>query len=65
MKKYKDACDKCGKFDYCVGHEGKIYCPQCLPITETQPEVEVQDEGQYNTTSRIIELFARPVCSEE
>lgn len=65
MRKFKDACDKCGKFDYCAGFEGKIYCPQCLPATEEKPEVTVQDERQYNTTSGLIELFTRPVCSKE
>lgn len=34
--KFKDACDACGKFDYCIGHEGKVLCPECLPKEEPE-----------------------------
>lgn len=34
MKKFKDACDACGKFDYCSGHEGKVLCPECIKKQE-------------------------------
>jgi uncharacterized Zn finger protein (UPF0148 family) len=34
MKKFKDACDACGKFDYCTGHEGKVLCPECIEKQE-------------------------------
>lgn len=65
MKKFKDACDACGKFDYCVGHEGKVLCPQCMPVSETTTEVVVQDEDKYRTTSGLIELFTQSVCNKE
>ena len=28
-KKFKDACDNCGKMDYCKGYKGKVLCPTC------------------------------------
>lgn len=34
MKKFKDACDACGKFDYCRGHDGKVLCPECIAKQE-------------------------------
>ena len=36
MKQYKDACDTCGKFDYCKGHDGKVLCPECITKQEEQ-----------------------------
>ena len=27
--KFKDACDNCGKFDYCHGVNNKVLCPEC------------------------------------
>ena len=34
MKKFKDACDECGKFDYCKGYNGKVLCPECIAKQE-------------------------------
>jgi uncharacterized Zn finger protein (UPF0148 family) len=34
MKKFKDACDSCGKFDYCKGNDGKVLCPECLALVQ-------------------------------
>lgn len=34
MRKFKDACDACGKFDYCTGHDGKVLCPECIKKQE-------------------------------
>ncbi len=28
--KFKDACDNCGKMDYCTGFNGKVLCPKCI-----------------------------------
>ena len=43
MSKYKDPCDKCGKFDYLKGYEdGKCYCPECLK--QIQEEKEKNDK---------------------
>lgn len=36
MGKFKDACDSCGKFDICKGHEGKVLCPTCLAAKEKE-----------------------------
>ena len=30
MKKFKDACDECGKFEYCKGYNGKVLCHECI-----------------------------------
>lgn len=30
MKKYKDQCDICNKWDYCKGHNGLVLCHKCL-----------------------------------
>lgn len=32
--KFKDACDKCGKMDYCKGYKGKVLCPTCIEQEE-------------------------------
>ena len=32
--KFKDACDKCGHFDYCKGYKGKVLCPNCIQKEE-------------------------------
>lgn len=32
MQKFKDACDACGKFDFCKGVEGKVLCSACLAL---------------------------------
>lgn len=32
MSKFKDACDSCGKFDYCKGEDGKVLCPKCIAL---------------------------------
>ena len=29
-KQFKDACDKCGKMDYCRGFDGKVLCEKCI-----------------------------------
>jgi len=29
-KKFKDACDECGHFDFCKGYDGKVLCPECI-----------------------------------
>ena len=29
-QKFKDACDNCGRFDYCKGYKGKVLCPDCI-----------------------------------
>ena len=34
MSKFKDACDLCGKMDFCVGYKGKVLCPTCLKKEE-------------------------------
>ena len=34
MKKFKDACDSCGKFDYCKGYNNKALCPECLALAK-------------------------------
>lgn len=26
---FKDACDECGKFNYCKSIDGKVLCPEC------------------------------------
>lgn len=31
---FKDACDECGKFDYCKGVDGKVLCPECAAHEE-------------------------------
>lgn len=36
MVKYKDKCDKCGKFDYLKGKNGKCLCVNC--IKEIEPK---------------------------
>lgn len=33
-KKFKDACEGCGKMDYCKGHNGKVLCPECIKKEE-------------------------------
>lgn len=44
MIKFKDACDGCGKFDYCKGQEdGKVLCPACIESKE-------QENGTENPT---------------
>lgn len=35
MKEFKDACDVCGKFAVCTGHEGSVLCPECLIAATT------------------------------
>ena len=42
MQKFKDACDQCGKFDYCKGHDGKVLCPVCVD--------KEKDNGTQNPT---------------
>lgn len=40
MKKFKDCCDQCGKFDFCTGKDGFIVCQSCLknykPVEKTR-----------------------------
>lgn len=33
-KKFKDACDGCGKMDYCKGYNGRVLCPECIKKEE-------------------------------
>lgn len=33
-KQFKDACDGCGKMDYCKGYNGKVLCPECIKKEE-------------------------------
>lgn len=33
-KKFKDACDGCGKMDYCKGYGNKVLCPNCIKLEE-------------------------------
>lgn len=42
-EKYKDACDNCGKFDYCKGYENKVLCPKCIE------EVSKNEKQDTNT----------------
>lgn len=30
MKKFKDKCDSCGKFDYLKGFAGRCLCKNCI-----------------------------------
>lgn len=30
MKKFKDSCDNCHKFDFCRGYNGKVLCGKCI-----------------------------------
>lgn len=48
MKKYKDACDECGKFDFCRGVEGRVLCPACEEKLKQEKEKE---DGQQNQDS--------------
>lgn len=36
MKKYKDKCDQCGKFDVLKGYNGKCLCVQCRNQNSTK-----------------------------
>lgn len=36
MNSYKDKCDKCGKFDYLKGINGKCLCLNCKNIFNKQ-----------------------------
>lgn len=29
-KKFKDACDRCKKMDYCQGYCGEVLCSTCI-----------------------------------
>jgi len=40
MSKFKDPCDKCGKFDYLTGYKGKCYCPECLKKVQEEEKSE-------------------------
>lgn len=33
---FKDACDECGKFNYCKGIDGKVLCPECAKKHEEE-----------------------------
>lgn len=48
MEKFKDACDKCGKFDYLKGYLGQCYCPECLK----QIQEETKNESESKKTIR-------------
>ena len=57
MKKYKDECDNCKKFDFCRGYNGRVLCEECIkegfgdlaPIVEVKKvkEKEWVLKGQY------------------
>lgn len=32
--KFKDACDNCGKFNYCKGYKGRVLCEECIKKEE-------------------------------
>lgn len=36
QKKYKDKCDKCGKFNYLKGLNGKCLCSNCINKIESK-----------------------------
>ena len=44
MKKYKDECDNCKKFDYCVGYKDRVLCEKCIKegFGDLAPIVEVK-----------------------
>ncbi len=40
---FKDACDNCGKMDYCRGYNGKVLCPECIRKQEEESENKNQE----------------------
>ena len=34
VEEFKDACDNCGKFNYCKGYKGKVLCEECIKKEE-------------------------------
>ena len=43
QKKFKDACDICGQFDYCKGYKGKVVCPNCIKKEEENKNGQSND----------------------
>lgn len=56
MKRFKDQCDNCGKFDYCKGVRDKLLCEKCRTAKKeldlSESEFQKQDKsipkGQTN-----------------
>ena len=56
MKKYKDSCEHCKKFDFCRGYKGRVLCENCIkegfgdlaPIVEVEKEKHGALKGQYS-----------------
>ncbi len=44
-KQFKDACDKCGKMDFCRGFDGKVLCEKCIKkeMDKQKNKKEVQE----------------------
>lgn len=61
MKKFKDQCDICKKFDYLKGYDNKCLCNNCIkkyipPKEEKQLSIfdlEVLENGQQRRNSKI------------
>ena len=57
MKKFKDSCDNCHKFDFCRGYKDRVLCEECIekgfgdlaPIVEEKKAKEREGvlKGQY------------------
>lgn len=56
MKKYKDSCEHCHKFDFCRGYKDRVLCEECIkegfgdlaPIVEVLKEKNGVLKGQYS-----------------
>ena len=62
MEKFKDQCEKCNKFDFLKGYNGKCYCPTCLKEVTSQKkekqlnifDMEVSDNGKQRRNNGSI-----------
>ena len=46
MKKFKDSCDNCHKFDFCRGYKDRVLCEECIEkgFGKLAPIIEVKKE---------------------
>ena len=44
-RKFKDACDLCNTFDYCIGFNGKVLCKSCINREKSQINL-IKEERQ-------------------
>ena len=48
-KQFKDACDRCGKMDYCRGFNGEVLCEKCI---QKEMDKKNQEKKEYKNVRK-------------